>query len=67
MTGKSRVRHMNMKNLIARCKTFVGMEEGQDMAEYALLLALIAVGCIATITSIGTKIVGIFSTINSAL
>lgn len=56
-----------MKNLIARCKSFVGMEEGQDMAEYALLLALIAVGCIATITSIGTKIVGIFSTINAAL
>jgi pilus assembly protein Flp/PilA len=56
-----------MKNLIARCKSLIGMEEGQDLAEYALLLALIAVGCIATITAIGTKIVNIFSNIEGVL
>ena len=38
-------------------------EEGQGMAEYALILVLIAVVVIAAVTLLGTQISGVFSTI----
>ena len=40
-----------MKNLLAR---FIKEEEGQDLIEYALLAALIAVAAIAIMTTTGT-------------
>jgi pilus assembly protein Flp/PilA len=42
-------------------------EEGQTMAEYGLLLALIAVVVIAAITLLGTSISTIFASIAGAL
>jgi pilus assembly protein Flp/PilA len=42
-------------------------EEGQTMAEYGLLLALIAVVCIAVITTLGTGISGKFGQVVSGL
>ena len=41
-----------MKNLFNR---FVREEAGQDLIEYALLAGLIALVCVATITSAGTR------------
>jgi pilus assembly protein Flp/PilA len=38
-------------------------EEGATLAEYGLLLALIAVVCIAAVTLLGTQISSMFSTI----
>ncbi len=49
-----------MKNLFNR---FVREEEGQDLIEYALLAALIAVACIAILRTIGGNVNGIFSNI----
>jgi len=46
-----------MKELIAR---FVREEEGQDLAEYALLLALIAIVLVTAIQGLTTAISGRF-------
>ena len=42
-------------------------EEGQTMAEYGLLIALIAVVCILVITAVGTGIQGKFQAVVNAL
>ena len=53
-----------MKNLIAR---FVRDEEGQDLIEYSLLAALIAVACIAAMQALAVDINQIFAAIGAAL
>ena len=53
-----------MKNLFNR---FVKEEEGQDLIEYALLAALIAVASILAMTILGGKISGLFGKIGSSL
>ena len=40
---------------------------GQDLLEYALLVALIALVCVAVITSTGTNVQGIFEKISTKL
>ena len=42
-------------------------EEGQALVEYALLLSLIAIVSIAVLTTLGTNVKGIFSSISDAL
>jgi pilus assembly protein Flp/PilA len=42
-------------------------EEGATLAEYGLLLALIAVVCIAAITTLGTKISSMFSSVAASI
>jgi pilus assembly protein Flp/PilA len=42
-------------------------EEGQTMAEYGLLIALIAVVCILVITAVGTGIKGQFQQVVNSL
>ena len=42
-------------------------EEGQDLAEYALLIALIALVVIAAVTLLGTQIQAVFNNIANAL
>jgi Flp pilus assembly pilin Flp len=42
-------------------------EEGQDLVENALVLALISMGAVAMLTGIGTKVVATLTAINSAL
>jgi pilus assembly protein Flp/PilA len=52
---------LNARRLAAR---YVGRsEEGATLAEYGLLLALIAVVCIAAITLLGTQISSMFTSI----
>ena len=53
-----------MKNLFAR---FVREEAGQDLIEYALLAALIAVACSAAMTTLAGKISTEFGTIGTSL
>jgi pilus assembly protein Flp/PilA len=53
-----------MKNLFVR---FVREEKGQDLIEYALLAALIALACTAAMTTLAGKISGEFTTIGNAL
>jgi pilus assembly protein Flp/PilA len=52
-----------LKSFVARIKQFVRREEGAALAEYGLLLALIAVVCILAITVLGQEISSVFSNI----
>ena len=42
-------------------------EEGQDLVEYSLLIALIALVCISGVNHIATAVNGVFNTISSSL
>ena len=53
-----------MKNLI---KNFVNDESGQDLIEYTLLMAFIALASAAIFISAGTSVSKIWSTANSQL
>jgi pilus assembly protein Flp/PilA len=48
-------------------KYITRQEDGATLAEYGLLLALIAVVCIAAITALGTKISSMFNTLASTI
>jgi pilus assembly protein Flp/PilA len=56
-----------MQRLISQTKRFLRDEDGATMVEYALMLALIAVVCIAAVTLIGTGANGMFTTIANDL
>jgi Flp pilus assembly pilin Flp len=47
--------------------SFYEDEAGQDMVEYSLLLAFIALAAVGLLTGVKTQIKGIWSTINSTL
>ena len=53
-----------MKNMIMN---FVKDEQGQDLIEYTLLMAFIALASAAIFTSAGSSIKGIWSTASSQL
>ena len=42
-------------------------EEGQTLAEYALILALIAVVVVVVVATLGTTIKGIFTNVSSSI
>ena len=48
-------------------KSFWNDESGQTLAEYALLLALIAIVCIAALLILGPKIAGVFTYVSGKL
>lgn len=47
----------------ALLRRFVREDEGQDLAEYALLIALIAVVCIGGVTTLGVNLNTWYATI----
>ncbi|TMB68074.1 MAG: Flp family type IVb pilin [Chloroflexi bacterium] len=51
---------------LTRLATRVEREDGQALAEYGLLLALIAVVCILALTALGLAIAGTLSSITGA-
>jgi pilus assembly protein Flp/PilA len=53
-----------MTNLAAR---LVREDEGQDLVEYALLIAFIALACIVGLKSLGTAINKTYQSISSSL
>jgi pilus assembly protein Flp/PilA len=58
---------LKMSQLVAFVKSFARNEEGQDLLEYALLVALIALIAIGAVGAAGTAVNNIFSAIASAL
>ena len=56
-----------MSQLIAFVNKFARNEEGQDLLEYALLVALIALVAIAAVGAAGQSVNGIFQAIAGAL
>lgn len=47
-------------------RSLANHEEGQDLVEYGLILALVAILAIVGLTALGTNISNVFSTIVSA-
>ena len=56
-----------MSMLLNYVTSFVRNEEGQDLLEYALLVALIALVAIVAVTAAGGSVSTIFQTIASKL
>lgn len=54
-------------NFINSLRTFGRNEEGQDLLEYALLIALIAIVAVTAVTSAGTKVKEVFEGIASSI
>ena len=56
-----------MSQLAAFVKSFARNEEGQDLLEYALLVALIALVAIGAVGAAGTSVSKIFNSIATQL
>jgi pilus assembly protein Flp/PilA len=54
-------------NLYVKFQGLKNGEEGQDLVEYALLVALIALVCITGVNNVATAINKVFSSISSSL
>lgn len=54
-------------NLLIKAQTLTIREEGQDLVEYALVVALVAFGATAALKTLGTGLNTAFSTISSTL
>jgi len=56
-----------MTCVISNVRRFLVSEDGPTAVEYAVMLALIVVACVAVVTSLGKSISGTFSTVSSTL
>ena len=56
-----------MTMLFNYMKSFVNQEEGQDLLEYALLVALIALVAVVAVTAAGGSVSTIFTNISTEL
>jgi len=54
-------------NFINRLRALVKNDEGQDLLEYALLVALIALVAVGAVTAAGTSVNDIFTKIAGSL
>jgi pilus assembly protein Flp/PilA len=56
-----------MLKLVVKMQTLMNREEGQDLVEYALVVALVAFGATAALKTLGSGLNAAFSQINSTL
>jgi pilus assembly protein Flp/PilA len=56
-----------MKMFATHVRNFVRAEEGQDLIEYALLAALIALGAVVAMQATGTSVNSVFNSIKTQL
>jgi pilus assembly protein Flp/PilA len=56
-----------MLSLYTRLMSWLNREEGQGMAEYGLIIALVAIVVIVALTTLGTQLSTIFVSISSAV
>ncbi len=56
-----------MKTLTKKLRNFLVSEDGPTAVEYAVMLALILVACIAVVTTLGQSISSKFGTVNTAV
>jgi pilus assembly protein Flp/PilA len=50
-----------------KCQDLMNREEGQDLVEYALVIALISVAAVVALTALASKITGTFNSIGNNL
>jgi pilus assembly protein Flp/PilA len=48
---------------VNRLRSLVRGDSGQDLLEYALLIALIALACVVAVTAAGTSVAAVFNAI----
>jgi len=60
-------REETQMNFINRLRALVKKDEGQDLLEYALLVALIALVAVGAVTAAGTSVNTIFTAIAGSL
>jgi pilus assembly protein Flp/PilA len=58
---------MSMVYALNAVRSLVRRDEGQDLLEYALLVALIALAAVAAVTLAGENVAAIFDSIAQAL
>lgn len=58
---------MQLVNFVNFVKSLVRRDEGQDLLEYALLVALIALVAFGAVQAAGTSVNGIFNSIATQL
>jgi pilus assembly protein Flp/PilA len=56
-----------MNSAVIRLRSLVVDDSGQDLLEYALLIALIALVCIGAVTAAGSKVSTVFTNIAAAI
>ncbi|MGB6975589.1 MAG: Flp family type IVb pilin [Terracidiphilus sp.] len=56
-----------MLKIYVKMQTLLASEEGQDLVEYGLVVALVAFGAVAALTSLGSGLGDLFSDINQTL
>ncbi len=56
-----------MQRFTTELRRFLVSEDGPTAVEYAVMLALIVIVCLAAITSIGTKAKTVFSNVAASL
>jgi Flp pilus assembly pilin Flp len=56
-----------MEGLIKRARALARGEAGQDLLEYALLTALIALAAVIAVQAAGVSISGVFTSISTAI
>ena len=56
-----------MQRFLATAKRFVKSEDGPTATEYAVMLALIIVACIATVSLLGTAVSDSFAATTTAI
>jgi pilus assembly protein Flp/PilA len=56
-----------MNALVNVVRSFVREEEGQDLLEYALLVALIALVAVLAVTQAGQQVAAVFQAIAAAI
>ena len=56
-----------MQKFLNTAKRFIKSEDGPTATEYAVMLSLIIVACIATISLLGAEVTTIFGSVKTAL
>jgi pilus assembly protein Flp/PilA len=56
-----------IKNFLAGASAFVTREDAPTMTEYALMIALISIVCLAAVTTMGAEISTVFDTLKNSL
>jgi Flp pilus assembly pilin Flp len=57
----------SLPRVCANCRELMSSQRGQDLAEYVLLVALIALGSVSVIPYVTTALVSMFSTISNSV
>jgi pilus assembly protein Flp/PilA len=64
---KERTMNSSLVKLYVKLQGLKNGEEGQDLVEYALLVALIALVCITGVNNVATAVNTVFTNISSSL